>query len=188
MIQGSRIIPAALLLAVVSLAGCGKEQEQQQSQPAVAPSDAQEPAPAQPATQDNAVTALQGGLQATDRTTLQCNLDLASGNPVTGPVTLTRANAASFEGWAFAAGQPSLTSPVIVFEGAAGTFQAGVKGGNPRPDVAASFGLSDVQNAGFTGLVNVSALPAGEYQLWLASGAQSTDKACDLKAKVVIGD
>ena len=187
MIHGSRIIPAALLLAVVSVAACGK-QEQQQSQPAAAPADAQDTAPTQPTTQDSVVTALQGGLQATDRTTLQCSLDLASGNPVAGPITLTRANAASFEGWAFAAGQPSLTSPIIVFEGPAGTFQTGVKGGNPRPDVATSFGLSDVQNAGFTSLVSVSALPAGEYQLWLASGAQSTDQACDLKAKVIIGD
>lgn len=183
--HGSRITPVALLLAIATLAGCNGNEHSPSSTP-------QEPAmgeaASQPAAEDNTVVPVPGGLQATDRSTIQCNLDLVSGQPASTPVTLSRANPAAFEGWAFAAGQPALEAPLLVFSGPSESFQAKINAGNPRPDVASSFGMPEIQNAGFTTMVNVTALPAGEYQLWLATGTQASDKACDLKVQVAIND
>lgn len=140
-----------------------------------------------PASTDNPAVKLDAGLKATNHDALQCHLDLASGLPVSGPVVVHHGQGASFEGWAFETGQGVLADSQLVFQGTAGSYHAKVKGGAARPDVASSFG-PELGNAGFTTVVDISNVAAGEYALWLATGMEASDKACDLKATVKIED
>lgn len=173
MMPSTRICLAIAALALSLLSGCKIENRGTGSQDALAAAPA-----------DNAVTAMEGGLKAADREAIQCHLDIASGKPVTGAIVLPRGQGAAFEGWAFEQGQPTLAKALLVFSGIAGTYRAEVKGGTARPDVAKSFDSKDLGNAGFTAVVDITNLPAGSYSLWLATGEQEGDKACDLKASV----
>ncbi|KQQ78699.1 hypothetical protein ASF73_04055 [Xanthomonas sp. Leaf131] len=100
---------------------------------------------------------------------------------------IRRGQGASFEGWAFETGQGVLADSQLVLQGTAGAYHAKVKGGAARPDVASSFG-PELGKAGFTTVVDISNVAAGEYALWLATGMEASDKACDLKATVKIED
>ena len=130
---------------------------------------------------------LDAGLKAANRDALQCHLDLASGQPISGPVVVRRGQGASFEGWAFVKGEGALSESQVVFQGPAASYHAKVKGGAPRPDVASSFG-PELGNAGFTTVVDISNVIAGDYALWLATGTEESDKSCDLKTTVKIED
>lgn len=146
------------------------------------------PAPSSsPAVTDNQAQKLDGDLRAADRETIKCRLDLASGSPATGSVVVHRGEGASFEGWAFEPGQPALADAQLVFQGAAGSYLAKVKGGAARPDVASAFG-PEQGNAGFTTVVDISSVAAGQYALWLATGTGEADKACDLQSSIKIED
>lgn len=138
-----------------------------------------------PASTNNPAVKLDAGLKATNHDALQCHLDLASGLPVSGTVVVSRGQGASFEGWAFETGQGVLPESLLVFQGTAGSYYAKVKGGAERPDVANSFG-PELGKAGFTTVVDISNVAAGEYVLWLATGMKASDKACNLKATVKI--
>jgi len=138
-----------------------------------------------PPSTDNPALKLDTGLKAANRDAIQCHLDLASGLPVSGPVVVRHGQGASFEGWAFETGQGALSDSQLVLQGAAGAYHAKVKGGASRPDVASSFG-PELGNAGFTTVVDISNVAAGEYALWLATGTEESDKACDLQATIKI--
>ncbi|HAI94605.1 MAG TPA: hypothetical protein DCM36_07845 [Xanthomonadaceae bacterium] len=102
-------------------------------------------------------------------------------------MVVRRGQGASFEGWAFEKGQGVLADSQLVFQGTTGSYHAKVKGGAARPDVANAFG-SELGNAGFTTVVDISNVIAGDYALWLTTGMEASDRACDLKTTVKIED
>jgi hypothetical protein len=162
------------------------------SENGVTGAEAIEPTPTQsvapmPASSDNFAQKLDGDFKAANRDALKCRLDLASGLPATENVVIRRGEGASFEGWAFEPGKATLAGTQLVLQGTGGSYLAKVNGGAARPDVASAFGPEQA-NAGFTTVVDISKVAAGDYVLWLATGIDEADKACNLQFSVKIED
>ncbi len=176
----------AMLVAALSIALYGCKPESDVSAPAAAgaPAEADSAPSVAPHSPASVASGLEG-FKAEQRGTLTCNLDTVSGQPASSALQLQKAADAVIGGWAF--GAASADAPAaIVFSGPAGSFAAKVDVGGERPDVAKAYGAPQELNSGFNAVVDIRALPAGDYTLWFTRGEGTEQMACDLKAKVAV--
>lgn len=72
----------------------------------------------------------------------------------------------------------------LLLKGAADTFAIPASTGVPRPDVAAHFKNQGLASAGFNFITDLSAVPPGTYQVWLAYSDGNALKYCDTSKRL----
>ena len=177
----------ALVLAA-ALSGCNSENSapKDASAPAEAPGAAASATPAQalPVDDNNSPSQVQGGWRANGVDGLQCQLDTISGQAAKTGQKIRREAGISLEGWAFENGQAPVEKLALILVKGEEAYAARAKGGIARPDVAEAFKLPALANTGFTTMMDLSAVPAGTYALWISNGTSASDKACNLKIDI----
>lgn len=181
------IVTVALLLAA-SLGGCSSENSAPAGVSAGGATDSAPAAQPAPADDNNTASQLQGGWQPTNRESLQCQLDIVSGQPATPQVNVRREAGVALEGWVFENGQPQIAKLSVILVQGTDAYAAKANGGLARPDVAQAFGIPELGNTGFSTMTDLINVPAGQYALWVANGSSATDKACDLKVILNLED
>ena len=185
-VLNNKCVMAVLVVGLTTaLYGCQSESESAAGAVGKTTAEAASQAPAPgPQAAASIATAVEA-FQAEQRGSLTCNLDSVSNQPASGAIHLTKTGPAVFGGWAFGAASAA-DAAAIVLAGPAGSFAAKADVGGARPDVAQAYGAPQELNSGFNAVVDISAVPAGEYNAWFTRGAGASEMTCDLKSKVVV--
>lgn len=176
---------AFVLVVAVVVAGCSER-----------PASKQAPAPAQPAVIVAAEGVFapmpEGFLGGNPVLSAGCNLESQDGKPWgQEAVVLARAVPVQAVGWVVDARLGRV--PDVVYlraeaeEGGAGSWVAPLRPVLERPDVVSYLGGNAAfLRAGFSGAVNVQALPAGTYRLHLVHNIDGRATLCDNGRRIVV--
>jgi hypothetical protein len=181
----------ALLLSALALSACG-ERPAQTPAPQATPTAVAEP-PATPTAPEPTTSMSITDVRVTDDTAgvTSCNLETANGNPFEGATpSVPHAEPVSIVGWLI--DEPARSVPTEVKlrlqsgDGASAWEQAVVRWGD-RPDIAAAKG-QEFLVSGFNADLDVAALPAGEYAVYLAFATPEGERVCGFGRRLALTD
>jgi hypothetical protein len=124
-------------------------------------------------------------LLAKARSVGACALDQVDGAQVTGSAHVRKGNSAKVTGWS---SDENLNAPPHVTFVLADqhSFGALIPTGQPRPDVAASLNGPALANAGYSSMIDFSAVPPGDYKVKIWVQEASDSQLCSTDKRVVI--
>lgn len=113
-----------------------------------------------------------------------CHVDELNHEPYSGDGKVSRQSTFELSGWALNGSEKSLPTTLFVkLSGAAGTFYGPARSRYYRSDVPAALGLpSSLENAGFKTKLDLSSLPAGDYNMSILIGAQAQTQECSAQS------
>jgi hypothetical protein len=124
------------------------------------------------------------------RATAGCNVErVGEGEPGTPVVTLTRGDALRLSGWVVDERERRVpVGPLVALRPIIGgaTWYAPLSVGLPRPDVAGALHDQAYRSSGFSLFIDTSALPRGEYGLFLFYRNSGSAFVCDNGRRVVL--
>ncbi|SAL84176.1 hypothetical protein AWB67_06613 [Caballeronia terrestris] len=112
-----------------------------------------------------------------------CHIDEINGSAFPSNEKFAAKQSVNLSGWALNGSEKSLPITLYVkLSGAAGTFYAPARSLYARPDVPAALGLPEsLKDAGFKAKLDLSAMPAGDYDVAMLVGSKTETQECAQK-------